>query len=111
MRAILLAATGLLALALLAPGSSAVWQPPPICPACTVLVAIASQCAGAVADQELNGGPGCAIVNQEEGCVVDEADQDAFNDGVGCAYVNSQQSSLECRVRQAEALLGLAQPC
>ena len=109
MRTLLAALTGLAALSLLVPGATAVWQPPPICPACTVIVAIAAQCAGAeVQEPVFANGDGCALVDQQVGCVQAEADQDAFNQGTGCTTVNNEQSNLGSQVCSVERLLGIA---
>src|ERR1051326_27836 len=97
MRTTLAALTGLAALSLLVPTAAAVWQPPPICPACTAIAAIAVQCANAEAQQQVfANGDGCAIVDQQRDCVEAEAAQDAFNDGAGCTTVNNEQWNLDC---------------
>src|ERR1041384_2975997 len=109
MRTMLAALTGLAALSLLVPGAAAVWQPPPICPACTVIAAIAVQCANAEVQQQAFGsGDGCAIVDQERDCAQAEVDQDAFNEGSGCSYVNGEQNNVGWQLCSVERLLGIA---
>lgn len=111
MRLQLTALVALFALVAVAPGVAAVYQPPPICPACTVLVAIAAQCAAAEVAQAQHGGAGCAIEDQEQQCAVDEADQDVFNAGAGCDYVNWRQRDADCQVDHVESQVGLGDGC
>lgn len=111
MRLQLTALAVLSAVIAVAPGVAAFYQPPPICPACTVLVAIVAQCTQAELAQLQDGGAGCAVEDQQEQCVVDEADQDVFNAGDGCDYVNWRQHDVDCQADHVEGLVGLGDGC
>src|SRR5690349_12702972 len=108
MRVLAVALLAFLSALVAAPVASAVYQPPPICPACTVLVAIAYQCGNAIAQEQVNHqGDGCAIVNQQVQCVQDEAAQDVWVQGTGCNTVNNEQTNVGCEAWQVTNLLGI----